>query len=155
MLGPSSEPAPMEAPIPMRASLRLLPVAALLATMLVVAGCNLLGGGGSLTGKAWQWSASTTTAPASQSVVPDPSSYTIEFKGDGTFEAKADCNQVSGNYTTSGSSLTIVPGPSTLVACADDSLADLYLAGLAATQSYAIVSDQLVLTTSDGTMTFD
>jgi len=139
----------------MRPSLRHLAVPAILATLFVVAGCNMLGGGGGLTGKAWQWSASTTTAPASQSVVPDPSSYTIEFKGDGTFAAKADCNQVSGNYTTSGSTLTIVPGPSTLVACPDDSLADLYLAGLSTTQSYAITDDQLVLTTTDGTMTFN
>src|SRR4029079_1009906 len=103
----------------------------------------------------WQWSASTTTAPASQSVVPNPSSYTIEFKNDGMFAAKADCNQVSGNYTTSGSNLTIVPGPSTLVACPDDSMADLYLEGLSTTQSYAITDSQLVLTTTDGTMTFD
>ena len=141
----------------MRPSLRPLVLAAALTTLVVVAaGCDMLGGGGGgLTGKAWQWSASTTTAPASQSVVPNPSSYTIEFKSDGTFAAKADCNQVSGNYTTSGSNLTIVPGPSTLVACQDDSMADLYLAGLAATQSYAITSDQLVLTTTDGTMTFD
>ena len=138
----------------MRSSLRhLAPV--LLAMLFVVAACGSSGG---LTGKAWKWSASTTTTPASQSVVPpdQQANYTIEFKSDGTFAAKADCNQVSGNYTTGSSgALTIVPGPSTLVACPEGSLADLYMAGLAGTKSYAITNNQLVLTTADGTMTFD
>ena len=44
--------------------------------------------------------------------------YTVEFKSDGPYSMKADCNQVNGSYTTSGSSLTIQPGASTLVACA-------------------------------------
>ena len=40
--------------------------------------------------------------------------YTITFNDDGTFAAKADCNQVSGTYTIEDNSvLTIVPGPST------------------------------------------
>ena len=128
---------------------------AVVAAALVVAGCNILGGGSSdLTGKTWQWTASTTTAPASQSVVPNPENYTIAFATDGTFSAKADCNQVAGQYTTSGSSLTITPGPSTLVACPDGSLGDLFVAGLAATKSYAIANSELTLTTADGTMTF-
>ena len=57
--------------------------------------------------------------PAFQGVVPaaDQANYTIEFKSDGTFNAKADCNQLAGTYTTTGSGgLTIVPGPMTLAA---------------------------------------
>jgi heat shock protein HslJ len=140
----------------MRSSVRHLVIPGLLAIMFVVAACG--SSGSSLTGKNWKWTASTTTAPASQSVVPpdQQANYTIEFKSDGTFAAKSDCNQVAGNYTTgANNALTIVPGPSTLVACPEGSLADLYIAGLAATQSYAITDNQLVLTTSDGTMTFD
>ena len=129
-------------------------ILALVVSAMLAGACQSSGGSG-LTGKTWQWTGSTTKVPASQSVVPDPENYTITFNTDGTFAAKADCNQVSGNYTTSGSTLTIVPGPSTLVACPDDSLADLYLAGLSTTQSYAITDDQLVLTTTDGTMTFN
>lgn len=120
----------------------------------LVAACSSSSSGG-LTGKAWQWTASTTKVPASQSVVPNPANYTIEFKSDGTFSAKADCNQVSGTYTTSGSSLTIVPGPSTLAACGADSMGGLYVAELAKAKSYAIASGQLTITlTDDGTMTF-
>ena len=108
-----------------------------------------------LMGKTWQWTASTTKTPASQSVVPDPRNYTIEFKSGGKFDAKADCNQVSGTWTSSGSSLTIVPGPSTMAACGPTSLGSIYVAGLGLTKSYAIQSSNLVLTTADdATMTF-
>ncbi len=129
-------------------------IPALLGFALLVAGCDLIGGSGDLTGKTWQWTASTTTVPASQSVTPDPENYTITFATDGTFSAKVDCNQVAGTYTTSGGSMTIVPGPSTLVACPEGSAADIYLAILAGTTSYAINGSELVLTTADGTATF-
>ena len=82
----------------------------------IVAACS----GSSLTGKTWQLTAITEKVPAFQGVVPaaDQANYTIEFKSDGTFNAKADCNQLSGTYTTTGSGgLTIVPGPMTLAVC--------------------------------------
>jgi heat shock protein HslJ len=116
----------------MRRTIHHALIPAMLGFALLVAGCNLVGGSSDLTGTTWQWSASTTTVPASQSVTPDPENYTIEFASDGSFSAKADCNQVSGSYTTSGSTMTIELGASTLVACPDDSLSDLYLAGLPA-----------------------
>ncbi len=132
---------------------KLVTVLALAALVSVVA-CSSAGGG--LTGKVWQWTAATTTVPASQSVVPDPENYTIEFKADGTFSAKADCNQLSGTYTTAGNNaLAIVPGPMTLAMCPEGSMDSLYIAGLSATRTYAITNAQLVLTrVDDGTMTF-
>lgn len=132
---------------------RLLPVIAIMAVIAVVVGCS--SSAGSLTGKTWQLTATTTKVPASQGVVTDPQNYTIEFKTDGTFAAKADCNNVAGGYTTSGSSLTMSPGPSTLVACPEGSLGDVYVAGLANAASYAIANSQLTITTKDdATMTF-
>src|SRR5262245_10307041 len=96
----------------------------------------------------WKWTASTTTTPASQSVVPDPDNYTILFKPDQTFEAKADCNQVSGQWATdTGNGLTITPGPSTLAACGADSLGPLFVADLGKTTNYVLdTSGNLVLT---------
>src|SRR3954453_11136803 len=82
----------------------------------IAAACS---GGSSLTGKTWQLTAITEKVPAFQGVVPaaDQANYTIQFEPNGTFTAKADCNQLSGSYTTSGSNgLTIVPGPMTLAA---------------------------------------
>ena len=141
-----------------------IPVLLLAAMVAVLAACTSGGaspsasaGGGSLVGPTWQWSASTTTAPASQSVVPDPENYTLQLAEDGSFSAKADCNQLSGNFTTDDAgALTITPGPMTLALCPPESQSDLYVASLALAQSYEINADgQLVVTTTEGTMTFD
>jgi heat shock protein HslJ len=131
---------------------RLLIATLALGAMLV--GCA--SSGTSLTGNTWEWTASTTKTPASQSVVPNPQNYTIEFKTNQTFAAKADCNQVSGTWTsTSGNGLNITLGPSTLAACGPDSLSDAYLAGLAKASSYVLEESKLILKLSDeGTMTF-
>jgi len=128
-------------------------LAATLALALALAAC---GSGSGLTGKTWQWTASTTKTPASQSVVPDPQNYTIEFKSDGTFAAKADCNQVSGAYTTTSSGgITITPGPTTLAVCGANSAGDLYVTGLRAAQTYKVDGGTLTLTlVADATMTF-
>jgi heat shock protein HslJ len=60
---------------------------------------------------------------------------------------------VLGNYTVSGSSLTIQLGPSTLVGCPSDSQADRFLAGLLQVQTYHANGDNLELgLTGQGTM---
>ena len=116
----------------------------------ILAACS---GGSGLTGKTWQLTAITEKVPAFQGVVPaaDQPNYTIEFKSDGTFNAKADCNQLSGSYTSTGSGgLTIVPGPMTLAACPEGSLSSQYVAALGQAASYAIASGQLTITLTDG-----
>jgi heat shock protein HslJ len=126
---------------------------ALTVSALLLAACQSSSGSG-LTGT-WLWTGSTTSVPASQSVVPDPENYTITFNSDGTFSAKVDCNQVAGDFTTSGSDLTITPGPSTLAACPDGSLDSLYLEGLGKAASYSIADETLTITlTDEGTMQF-
>lgn len=122
---------------------------------LMVLACSS-GSSSGLTGKVWQWSAMTEKVPASQSVVPDPQNYTIEFKGDGTYALKADCNQGSGAYTTSGAALTLEPGPMTLAACPPESMDATYLQRIFLTDSYTLANSQLTLNQSDGgTMTFN
>jgi heat shock protein HslJ len=81
----------------------------------------------------------------------EQSKYTIAFAAGGTFTAIADCNTLNGTWTAgSGGSLTLRTGASTIVACDDDSLSDLYVIGLNNVASYAIASTQLTLTTDDG-----
>jgi len=129
-------------------------VAAIVAVAVVVTACS---GGSGLTGKTWQLTAVTEKVPAFQGVVPpdQQANYTIAFKDDGNAEIKADCNQVGAAYTTSGSNITITLGPSTLMACPEGSMADQYLAGLAAAQTYAINGDQLKMTlANEGTLEF-
>ena len=120
---------------------------------LVLAACA---SGSSLTGKTWQWNAWTTLTPQMQADVPDPSSYTIEFKSDGTFQAKADCNTVSGTYVTSASqALKITLGPSTLVACGPDSLSDVFIEKLGLATAYTFFRSEMTINLQDlGTMGF-
>ena len=109
--------------------------------------------GAGLTGKTWHLTAITEKVPAFQGVVPaeDQPNYTIQFNADGTFAAKADCNQLAGSYTTSGTDgLAILPGPMTLAACPEGSLSSQYVAALGKAASYAIANDQLTITLTDG-----
>jgi heat shock protein HslJ len=77
------------------------------------------------------------------------------FNTDGSYNAKADCNQVNGEYTTNGSSITIKPGAATMMACADSSLDAVYVAGLGSATTWAVSSGNLTLTNAAGdTMTF-
>ena len=121
------------------------------AVVVILAACTP---GSGLAGRVWQLAATTTKVPASQDAVADPQAYTIEFRSDGSFSARADCNQVGGTYTTSGSSLTIDLS-STLAFCGEASLADVYVTGLGNAASYALADGELTITTTDeATMTF-
>ena len=115
-------------------------------------------GGSGLTGKVWQLTAITTKTPAFQGVVPaaDSPKYTIEFKADGTYGAKADCNNTSGSYTTTSSGgLTMTAGPTTLAMCPEGSLSSQYIAALPNAKSYAIAGGQLTITGNDeGTLQY-
>ena len=44
----------------------------------------------------------------------------------------------------------MVPGPSTIVACADGSYGDLYVLALSNSASYAIANNGLIVTLRDG-----
>lgn len=108
--------------------------------------------GPDLTGRAWQLTAFTLVTPPFQGQVPQAKreSYTVEFRGDGTFTARADCNTVHGAYstadpTTSGGSLSLSPGPATIVACEEGSYGDLYLTGLANASTFTLEGGRLTL----------
>jgi heat shock protein HslJ/uncharacterized protein YraI len=79
----------------------------------------------------WQWIYLKETSPSSEVGVGDPENYDLVFRADGTYSAKADCNQLAGTYELSGSSLTLNPGISSLAACPADSKYDLYKSLLA------------------------
>ena len=130
---------------------KLTTIALAVAIATVITACSSSSTG--LTGKTWQLTAITELVPAFQGVVPaaDQPNYTIEFKSDGSFSAKADCNTTSGTYTTTSSGgLTIAPGPTTLVACPEGSLSPQYIAALGNAASYAVANSQLTITLKDG-----
>jgi hypothetical protein len=58
---------------------------------------------------------------------------------------------VNGTWTaTSAGGLSIVPGPSTIVACGEGSYGDLYVLALTNSASYAIANNGLTITLKDG-----
>jgi hypothetical protein len=75
----------------------------------------------------------------------------MAFLPAGQFTATADCNVVSGTWTASASGgLSIVPGPSTIVACLEGSYGDLYVLAISNSASYAIADGALTITLKDG-----
>lgn len=102
----------------------------------------------------WQWVEMVETEPTSQSVVPDPENYTVIFRGDGSVEIKADCNQVHGTYTQKGNALIITLGASTMAACGEDSLDQQYLSSLDQVNTFGMLSGDLKLAGESFTMGF-
>ena len=99
----------------------------------------------------WQWvELIEQSAPASQSVVPDPQNYTITFKDDGNVDIKADCNKVSGTYKWDKQGLKIELGPSTRAECGPQSLDQQYLDLLSQVVTGGLDGDRLFLETAGG-----
>ena len=107
-----------------------------------------------LLGKVWQWMGTITgEGPLA---VADSTRYLIEFLEDGTAAITADCNTVLAQYTINGNSITLTPGPSTLVACPEDSQADAFTQQLSGAAIFFFLDDDLYidLIADSGTMHF-
>jgi heat shock protein HslJ len=104
----------------------------------------------------WQWVHSVVNDDTFVAPV-DRNRYTIAFAADGTFSARADCNQVNGTYRQLGRRLTLQLGPSTLVACPPGSKADDFVQQLGAVVSQAGTDTALVLNLrqDSGSMVFE
>jgi heat shock protein HslJ/uncharacterized protein YraI len=105
----------------------------------------------------WQWVSLVGSMPASQSMVADSENYNLIFRDDGTFFAKADCNQLAGSYELLGAQLTLNMGISTLAACGPDSSYDIYMSLLERVAGVGIRDGVLVLVLADdaGIMNFE
>jgi heat shock protein HslJ len=75
----------------------------------------------------WKWAKLTDRAKGTTTTIPDPQKYTILFKTDGTFEGKADCNNISGTYSQENGGFFIKLGPTTMAFCGEGSLDQQYL----------------------------
>jgi len=116
----------------------------------VMATRNTRQGGSVVQGTSWEWTAMKETSPASQSVVPNPASYTIIFNNDGTLTGQADCNQFSGSYTVANGQMSILLGPTTMAECGPESLYGIFLAKLPAVDGYSLQGNDLTLTFGGG-----
>ena len=98
----------------------------------------------------WEWQQLIETQPTAQSVILNSENYTIVFNQDGIYNAKADCNMLSGGYEVDGSNLSLLPGPTTLAECGPDSSYDQYVSLLGQVDGYQMENDKLILTFGDG-----
>ena len=97
-----------------------------------------------IVGVLWQWTESLYGDDTS-TTVDDPSKYTLLLNPDGTVNLQVDCNLGGGAYTLDGSSLTIEVATMTRVACADDTLSDVFLRDLNGAATYVIDGENLVI----------
>src|SRR4029079_10170499 len=104
-------------------------------------------------GRTWNLATITQTTPAFQGVIPAEQQvfYRVNFNPDGTFLARADCNQVFGNYTAdTAGNLKITLSPAVLAYCGPDSFSLRYIHALQQVVSYAGGTTDLTLTLTDG-----
>jgi heat shock protein HslJ len=72
----------------------------------------------------WQWT--QLTDQGTVTTVPNPAGYTLVFRADETFTGTADCNQISGTYSTrNGFSINVKT--STNAYCGESSMDQVYL----------------------------
>lgn len=104
------------------------------------------GSGPSLAGSSWR----LVELNGQPGVGTEP--LTLSFGADGQVSGYGGCNQFSGPYTQSGSSLTIGPLASTKRACVDPALntqETAYFQALQSTTRYSIDGRELVLYSGD------
>lgn len=113
--------------------------------------------GPDITGHTWRLDAFTLVAPPFQGQVPQDKrdAYTIEFRADGSFTARADCNTVAGTHATAdltgaGGTMSLSPGPATIIACEEGSYGGLYITGLENVSAFTLEGGQLTLALADG-----
>ena len=103
-----------------------------------------------LEGTLWRLDSYLSSEGVMESVLPD-TDVTIIFQ-DGTVNGSNGCNLYGGAYETSGNTLTIILGPSTLMACPPpvDAQANQYMVNLSAAATYEIVEGELQIADTDG-----
>lgn len=80
--------------------------------------------------------------------------YTAEFSADGRLTVRADCNQCSGSYSTSGTTLEIGVLACTRAYCGDESFFDDYSTGLDAATGFQRSGERLAIRYGSGSLVF-
>lgn len=107
-----------------------------------------------LTGVTWQWVHFADGQREMRILSPN---YTITFADEGTFYSRVDCNSMRGTYSVEEGTISITPGPSTLVACPPGSLDREFVDFLSRAAIYSFTDDGdllIELPIDSGTLTF-
>lgn len=128
-------------------------IAFMLAATGLLAACGNNTSTDSLTGKTWYLVSGQEKNPAWQWAVPaaQQANFTLVLNTDKTFSAQADCNQLAGTWSTSGSNgLSIVPGPMTMAYCGPEGFDVLYAGLIGQAASYSTAGTSLDIALQDG-----
>jgi heat shock protein HslJ len=99
-----------------------------------------------LQNKLWAWERHFIPETNLEERIDDPTSYTLTFNADESFNFKADCNLGIGSYTaTENGQIQMELGPITLAECGPDSRFQDMLDMMAAVQEYRFEEDGEVL----------
>ena len=104
-----------------------------------------------LTNKTWAWQSRDPNGNDMAAIyVPNPENYTLFFNEDGTFDAKMDCNNASGQYATSNIDLPqprifMELGATQMAFCGESSLDQDMSLMFGPAQNYEILEDGNVL----------
>jgi heat shock protein HslJ len=85
--------------------------------------------------------------------VSDPSSYTIEFRGD-EVGLRVDCNSCGGGYEISGNELRLGNLACTLAFCAEGSFDGQYLEAISSASTFSLSGTELRIRYAQGVMRF-
>lgn len=96
-------------------------------------------------GTVWKWERFSGKATLQNIIVDDPGKYTLILLANGTYQVKADCNRMQGQYTLEGKRIKIAPGAATLAECPPGSQYAGYLKRLNEVVSFALHENKLVL----------
>lgn len=104
----------------------------------------------------WHWNGSRYNNDT-EILAADGREYWLDFQADGSLKIMADCNRVLGTYSTEGNSISIMLGPSTLMACAPGSQDQQFLKDLGGVVVWFLKKDELYLDIQfdTGTMHFN
>lgn len=98
-----------------------------------------------ISGIVWKWERFEGASGKNSFVIDDPDKYTLILLPNGSYQVKADCNRMQGQYTLEGKRIKIAPGAATLAECEPGSRYADYLGYLTEAVSFVLHDNKLAL----------
>ncbi|NOT12536.1 MAG: META domain-containing protein [Methylococcaceae bacterium] len=96
-------------------------------------------------GTVWKWVRFESASKSHDFVIDDPNKYTLILLQNGSYQAKADCNRMQGQFTLEDRRIKIESGATTLAECPPGSRYADYLKYLTEAISFALHEHQVEL----------
>jgi heat shock protein HslJ len=109
-----------------------------------------------IVGPVWRWVRTRYADGTGQHPAAGAAGYMLHLRPDGTIQVRGDCNVSGGSYTVGKTDLAIAITHSTMAACPDGSLEDVFIRDLGRTGGFMMKNGRLFLDLKldSGTMEF-